>query len=135
MKAFKNYNVVLEQYIETNHASACGKLEMKLLQRELAVQQNVYQEMMERRSKAERTVRNYDNDLQPLKAEAKRMLEEALVMTNGLGPDDKKGFEKLNKQFSKLPATIEEINDELKTAQAKVFCMGNAPDGDNVSVI
>lgn len=131
MKAYQKYNKALEAYIETNQNSAYVKLELKLLQRTLAMKQNEYREMKERCTKAERTVRNFENDLQPLRAEAKRMYEDALNSTNGLGPQDK-GFEKLNTAFSKLPATIDEINDELKVSQARVFCLGNTPDGENI---
>lgn len=133
MKAYQRYNVVLEEYIEANHSSACAELEMKLLYYKLATKQSECYEMMERCNEAARSVRSYDCDLEPLEAEAKRMHEDALAMANGVGPLYK-GFEKLTKQYFKLPSTIEEINNELKAAQARVFCMGNARNDDNVSV-
>lgn len=107
-------------------------MELKLLEGNLGIHQNEYHEMKEKYSRAERIVHKFDNDLQPLKTEAKRLYDEALNSTNGIGPKDK-GFEKLSKAFDKLPPTVEEINDELKACQAKVFCLGSIPDGDNVS--
>ncbi|XP_046478425.1 structural maintenance of chromosomes protein 5 isoform X1 [Neodiprion pinetum] len=131
VKVYKKYNEALEEYIETSKNGAHSKLEMKLLQRTLVAKTNEYREMKERCAAAERTVRKCEMELQPLRTEASRLREAAKVMTNGLEPQNK-DFAKLNKAFSKLPNNIEDINDELKVSQAKVFCLGNNADGDNV---
>ena len=79
----------------------------------------------------EEKVRQISLELNPMKNETERVYNEALQTTNGISPTDE-GFASLDKIFNKLPPTIEELNNELNIAQAKVFCMGNNIDGENI---
>jgi len=80
---------------------------------------------------AEKIFKEHDEEFQPLKKEAETLYKEALTSTNNLSPQDD-AFKAFNKAFEKLPATIAEINNELNIAQAKVFCMAQNVDAENV---
>ncbi|XP_012264932.2 structural maintenance of chromosomes protein 5 [Athalia rosae] len=131
VKAYEVYNTALELYITCNESCAYAKLERRLLEQSLKLRQKEYCEMKAKCDRAESIVQNFETELQPLKAEAKRMYEDALNSTNNVGPEHQ-AFEKLNKAFSKLPPSIDEINEQLKMLNAKVFCLSDMPDGDNV---
>ena len=97
----------------------------------LRQKQNDSQELRDRCDDAERTFKALEEELRPLKNEVEKLYKEALATTNGLSPQDK-GFKPFNNAFEKLPPTIEEIEEDLRTSQAKVFCMTKNDDSENV---
>ncbi|XP_053989694.1 LOW QUALITY PROTEIN: structural maintenance of chromosomes protein 5 [Hylaeus volcanicus] len=130
LNVYETYNNELEacfKYIIDNEQI---QLALKLQNRFLRMKVNKSQDLREKLKEAENRVRQLTSEINPMLQEVQRMYNEALEITNGIGPSDKK-FTAINKAFSKLPPTVEEINNELHTAQAKVFCMGNNVDGES----
>lgn len=93
--------------------------------------ENEAEELKDKFIIAERVFKRHDEEFQPLKKEAERLYKEALTSTDNMSPQDD-AFKAFNKAFEKLPATIAEINNELNVAQAKVFCMAQNVDAENV---
>ncbi|CAK9812836.1 Structural maintenance of chromosomes protein 5 [Anthophora plagiata] len=130
-KIYKAYNTELEEsftYITANEES---ELALKVKKRLLRIKINESQELREKLKESEDKVKQLSQELQSMKIEVQKMYREALETTNGINPSEN-AFQPINKIFNKLPPTIEEINNELNIAQAKVFCMGNNIDGENI---
>ncbi|CAK9827391.1 Structural maintenance of chromosomes protein 5 [Anthophora retusa] len=130
-KIYKAYNTELEEsftYITANEES---ELALKVKKRLLRVKINESQDLREKLKESEEKVKQLSQELQIMKNEVQKMYREALETTNGINPSES-AFQPINKIFNKLPPTIEEINNELNIAQAKVFCMGNNIDGENI---
>ncbi|KOC65567.1 Structural maintenance of chromosomes protein 5 [Habropoda laboriosa] len=130
-KIYRAYNAELEESFANITASEESELALKMKKRSLRIKINDSQDLREKLKAAEGKVKQLSQELQPMKTEVQKMYNEALETTNGINPSEK-GFEPINKVFIKLPPTIEEINNELNIAQAKVFCMANNVDGENV---
>ncbi|XP_078052832.1 structural maintenance of chromosomes 5 [Augochlora pura] len=131
LEIYKTYNVELEECYKTIIASEQIELVLKLQNRTLIVKINESQDQRDNLKEAQEIVRQLSTEMQPMKSEVQKMYKEALETTNNISPSDD-AFAPTNKIFSKLPPTIEEINNELNIAQAKVFCMGNNVDGESV---
>ncbi|XP_015433616.1 PREDICTED: structural maintenance of chromosomes protein 5 [Dufourea novaeangliae] len=131
LNIYKTYNVGLEECFQSLTTSEQIQLALKLRNRSLNLKINESQDQRDKLKAAEDKVRKLNSEMQPTKNEVQRMYNEALKTTNGINPSDE-AFAPINKVFNKLPPTIEEINNELNIAQAKVFCMGNNIDGENV---
>lgn len=132
LKIYKEYNTELEESFKCITANEEAELALKLHTRSLRVKEYDSQDLREKLKNAEDKVKQLHQNLMPVKIEAQRILNQALETTNGISPKDS-AFAPINKIFNKLPPTIEEINNELNIAQAKIFCMGNNIDGENVS--
>ena len=91
-------------------------------------------ELREKCQEAESIFRRLEDELRPLKNELEKLFRDAIATTNGCNPQSK-GFRVFNNAFEKLPDTIEKIDEELKIAQAKVFCMAKNDDSENVRKI
>lgn len=130
---YKEYNVVLQECFNCNTSNVEIKFAITLLQQTLMTKENDVEELKDKFIKAEKIFKQHDEEFQPLKKEAERLYNEALLSTNSINPQDD-AFKPFNKAFEKLPATIAEINNELNIAQAKVFCMAKNVDTENVSV-
>lgn len=130
-KLYKAYNTELQECFKYITANEEIKLALKLQQRLLIGKQNSIQGLREKLNEVDSKLRQLSTEVLPLKKGVQRMYDEALQTTNGISPTDE-AFGPINKAFNKLPPTIEEINNELNVAQAKVFCMGNNIDGENV---
>lgn len=131
-KLYKVYNAELEESFKSVVANEQIELASKLQNRSLRIKVNDSQELRDKFKAAEDKVRQLNLELQPMKNEVQKMYKEALEITGGINPSDE-AFAPINKVFNKLPPTIEDINNELNIAQAKVFCMGNNMDGEHVS--
>lgn len=132
LKIYKAYNTELEDCFKCITASEETELALKLHNKSLRVKINDSQDLREKLKVAEDKIKQFISELQPLRKEVERIYNEALETTDGISPQDD-AFAAINKVFNKLPPTIEEINNELNIAQAKVFCMGNNIDGENVN--
>lgn len=132
LKIYKAYNTELEDCFKCITISEEIELGLKLHNKSLRVKINDSQDLREKLKVAEDKVKQLISELHPLRKEVERIYNEALETTDGISPQDD-AFAAINKIFNKLPPTIEEINNELNIAQAKVFCMGNNIDGENVS--
>lgn len=130
---YKEYNAILQECFNYNTSNVEVKFAISLLQQTLLNKENDVEELKDKFTTAERTFKKHDEEFQPLKREAERLYNEALTSTNNISPQDD-AFKALNKAFEKLPATVAEINNELNTAQAKVFCMAKNLDAETVSV-
>ncbi|XP_017884045.1 structural maintenance of chromosomes protein 5 [Ceratina calcarata] len=130
-KIYKEYNAVLKQCFKYTTTSEQAELTINMHKRLLRVKGNELQDMRGKLKEAEDYVRRLSQEAQPMKSEAERLYKDALETTHNITPSDK-AFEQINKIFTKLPPTIEEINKELNIAQAKVFCLGNSGDGENI---
>ncbi|KAL0107255.1 hypothetical protein PUN28_015650 [Cardiocondyla obscurior] len=131
LRMYKEYNTVLQECFNYNTNNVEIKIAVTLLQQTLISKENAVHELKDKFATAEKMFKQHDNEFQPLKKEAERLYSEALLSTNNLSPQDD-AFKPLNKAFEKLPATINEINNELTVAQAKVFCMAKNMDTENV---
>lgn len=132
LKIYKAYNTELKDCFKCITISEEIELALKLHNKSLRVKINDSQDLREKLKVAEDKVKQLISELHPLRKEVERIYNEALETTDGISPQDD-AFAAINKIFNKLPPTIEEINNELNIAQAKVFCMGNNIDGENVS--
>lgn len=132
IKIYKAYNTELVESVECIMDSETTDYVLTLRNRSLRVKINNSQDLRERLKEAEDKVKQLGQELQPLKYEVQRIFNQALQTTNGISASDS-AFAPIKKIFNKLPPTIEEINNELNIAQAKMFCMGNNIDGENVS--
>lgn len=130
---YKEYNAIQEECFDHNTSNVEVKFAISLLQQTLLNKENDVEELKDKFTTAERTFKKHDEEFQPLKREAEKLYNEALTSTNNISPQDD-AFKALNKAFEKLPATVAEINNELNTAQAKVFCMAKNLDAETVSV-
>lgn len=130
---YKEYNAIQEECFDHNTSNVEVKFAISLLQQTLLNKENDVEELKDKFTTAERTFKKHDEEFQPLKREAEKLYNEALTSTNNISPQDD-AFKALNKAFEKLPATVAEINNELNTAQAKVFCMAKNLDAEIVSV-
>ncbi|XP_076647779.1 structural maintenance of chromosomes 5 [Halictus rubicundus] len=128
---YKTYNDELEECFKSIIMSEEIELALKLQNRTLNSKMNESQDQRDNLKAAEENVRQLSIEMQPMKNEVQKMYNDALETTNGINPSDA-SFAPINKVFSKLPPTIEEINNELNIAQAKVFCMTNNMDGESV---
>ncbi|XP_033330198.2 structural maintenance of chromosomes 5 isoform X2 [Megalopta genalis] len=131
LQTYKTYNAELEECFKSITASEQTELAIKLQNRTLTMKVNESQDQRDNLKEAQENVRQLGIEMQPMKNEVQKMYKEALETTNNISPSDD-AFAPINRIFSKLPPTIEEINNELNIAQAKVFCMGNNMDGENV---
>ena len=100
------------------------KLQIKLAKNKLAVKENNCHDLREECSTAERNYKLLENELTPLKTELKNLFDLAKESTGGLSYDDE-GFTPIKTAFAKLPASLEEIFEEIQTTQAKIFCLSN----------
>ncbi|XP_012286301.1 structural maintenance of chromosomes protein 5 isoform X2 [Orussus abietinus] len=128
-KSYAMYSALFAECLDNIADTDQKKLELKVLKQVLRAKEEGSHELREKCAAAERTFKALDEELSPLKEDTKRMYKEALESTNGLNPQDKK-FESINRAFLKLPASISEINEEIKVAQAKVFCLERNADND-----
>ena len=131
LKMYSTYNAELEECFKCTVANEQVELALKLQNRSLRMKINDSQDLRDKLKASEDKVKQLSADMQPTKNEVQRMYNEALQTTNGIHPGDD-SFAPINKIFNKLPPTIDEINNELNIAQAKVFCMGNNVEGENV---
>ncbi|XP_076229234.1 structural maintenance of chromosomes 5 isoform X2 [Nomia melanderi] len=131
VKIYKTYNAELEECYKSITKSEEIELVLKLQNRALNSKINESQDQREKLKAAEEKVKQLSVSMQPMKNEVTRVYKEALETTNGISPTDE-AFAPINKAFSKLPPTMEEIVNELNIAQAKVFCMSNNMDSENV---
>lgn len=128
---YKSYNTELEECFKCITANEEIKFALKLQKRLLTAKQEAMHELRDKLKEVEEKLRHISLEVQPLKNGVQRMYNEALETTDGISPTDE-AFAPINKIFNKLPPTIEEINNELNVAQAKVFCMENNVDGENI---
>lgn len=128
---YEKLNTILEDCFVFEKVNGQSKLELKIEQQKLRQYQNDSQELRDKCDNAERIFKNLEEELRPLKNEVENLYKQALESTNKINPQDKR-FQKFNTVFEKLPNSIEEIDEELRTAQAKVFCMGKNDDSENV---
>lgn len=133
LNMYKEYNAVLKDCYDCVISNEEVKLALTLLQQTLATKEDAVTELKDQYKEAQRVFELYDAEFQPLKREAENLYNEALKTTNGINPQSP-AFRSLNKAFEKLPATINDINNELEIANAKVFCMAKNVDAENVSV-
>ncbi|KAG5329555.1 SMC5 protein, partial [Acromyrmex charruanus] len=131
LKLYKEYNGILQECFNCNTSNVEVKFAITLLQQTLLFKETEADELKDKFITAERIFKRHDEEFQPLKKEAERLYKEALTSTNNLNPQDDM-FKAFNKAFEKLPATIAEINNELNIAQAKVFCMAQNVDAENI---
>ncbi|XP_076285291.1 structural maintenance of chromosomes 5 [Lasioglossum baleicum] len=131
LQFYKIYNNELEECCKSIITSEEVELALKLQNRTLNSKMNESQDQRDNLKVAVENVRQLSIEMQPMKNEVQKMYNDALQTTNGLSPSDA-AFAPINKIFSKLPPTMEEINNELNVAQAKVFCMTNNMDGESV---
>ncbi|KYQ56942.1 Structural maintenance of chromosomes protein 5 [Trachymyrmex zeteki] len=131
LKLYKEYNGILQEYFNCNTSNVEVKFAITLLQQTLLFKENEAEELKDKFIIAERVFKRHDEEFQPLKKEAERLYKEALTSTDNMSPQDD-AFKAFNKAFEKLPATIAEINNELNVAQAKVFCMAQNVDAENI---
>ncbi|XP_043597499.1 structural maintenance of chromosomes protein 5 [Bombus pyrosoma] len=131
IKIYKAYNTELVESVECIMDSETTDYVLALRNRSLRVKINNSHDLRERLKEAEDKVKQLCQELQPLKHEVQRVFNQALQSTNGISASDS-AFAPIKKIFNKLPPTIEEINNELNIAQAKMFCMGNNIDGENI---
>ncbi|CAL7950406.1 unnamed protein product [Xylocopa violacea] len=131
LKVYKSYNFLLEESFKSITANEQTELALKLHKRTLRAKINDSQDLRDKLKVAEDNMKQLNQELQPMKHEVQRIFNEALKTTNGVSPSEPE-FAPINKIFGKLPPTMEEINNKLNIAQAKVFCMGNNVDGENI---
>ncbi|XP_034178803.2 structural maintenance of chromosomes 5 [Osmia lignaria lignaria] len=131
LRMYRTYNKEFEEYYKYTIENEQTELILKLQNRSLRMKINDSQDMRDKLKIEEEKVRQISLELNPMKNETQRIYNEALQTTNGISPTDER-FASLDKIFNKLPPTIEELNNELNIAQAKVFCMGNNIDGENI---
>nr|XP_003704386.1 PREDICTED: structural maintenance of chromosomes protein 5 [Megachile rotundata] len=131
LKIYESYNKELEECFKYITDNEQAELALKLQNRTLRMKVNDSQDLRDKLKVAEDKVRQITSEMQPMKNEIQRLYKEALETTNGISPTDE-AFAPINKIFNKLPLTVEEINNELNIAQAKVFCMGNNMDGESI---
>lgn len=124
-------NTILEDCFVFEKVNGQSKLELKVEQQKLRQCKNDSQELRDKCESAERIFKHYEDELRPLKNEVENLYKEALESTNNINPQDKR-FRTFNTAFEKLPNSIDEIEEELRTANAKVFCMGKNDDSDNI---
>lgn len=129
--SYQKLNTILEDCFEFEKANGRCKLELKLEQQKLRQSNNDSQELRDKCDEAERIFKSLEEELRPLKNEVENLYKQALESTNKISPQDKR-FKTFNTAFEKLPNTIDEIDEDLRTAQAKVFCMGKNDDSENV---
>lgn len=129
---YKEYNSTLKECYDCVMGNEEIKFALSLLQRTLTAKESDSAELNDKYIEAEKIYKQHDEEFQPLKKETESLYNEALASTNNINPQDK-AFKPLNKLFEKLPATIIDINNELATAQAKVFCLAKNVDAENVS--
>lgn len=106
------------------------KLQVKLKKNVLAIKENDSQDLREEFNNAERNLKLLESELTPLKNELKNLYELAKESTGGLGYEDR-DFATIKTAFAKLPATIEELFEEIQTTQAKIFCLINDQEQSN----
>jgi predicted nucleic acid-binding Zn-ribbon protein len=133
LKMYKEYNEALLECFNCNTDNVEVKFELELLQQTFITVKNNVEELNDKFETTKKLLEHHDEEFQPLKREAERLYNEALILTDNLSPQDD-AFKSFNKAFEKLPATIPEINNELNTAQAKVFCMAKNIDAEDVSM-
>ncbi|XP_076749456.1 structural maintenance of chromosomes 5 isoform X2 [Xylocopa sonorina] len=131
LKLYKSYNSLLDESFKSTTANEQTELALKLHKRTLRTKVNDSQDLRDKLKVAEDNMRQLNQEIQPLKHEVQKIFNEALETTNGVSPSEAE-FAPINKIFAKLPPTMEEINNELNIAHAKVFCMGNNVDGENI---
>ncbi|XP_012059137.1 PREDICTED: structural maintenance of chromosomes protein 5 [Atta cephalotes] len=131
LKLYKEYNGILQECFNCNTSNVEVKFAITLLQQTLLFKETEADELKDKFITAEKIFKEHDEEFQPLKKEAETLYKEALTSTNNLSPQDD-AFKVFNKAFEKLPATIAEINNELNIAQAKVFCMAQNVDAENI---
>lgn len=110
------------------------KLKFKFQQDKLSFNENDSLDLKNQLDEAERKFKELDRELQPLKQQTEKLYTAALESTGGVGINDPSA-KSIKTAFSKLPATIPEINEELQTATAKIYCMSKNDDGENVSTV
>ncbi|EFN85556.1 structural maintenance of chromosomes protein 5 [Harpegnathos saltator] len=131
LNRYKQYNTVLKEYFDCVMSNEEIKFALSLLQETLATTENETIVLKDKYIAAEKIYKQHDEEFQPLKKAAGDLYNEALLTTDNISPQNP-AFKFLNKLFEKLPATIEDINKEMGTAQAKVFCMGKNVNVENV---
>ena len=131
LKIYNTYNAELEECFKCTVANEQIELALKLQNRSLRMKINDSQDLRDKLKVSEDKVKQLSSDMHPMKNEVQRMYNEALQTTNGIHPGEDL-FAPINKIFNKLPPTIDEIDNELNIAQAKVFCMGKNVDGENI---
>ncbi|XP_076240283.1 structural maintenance of chromosomes 5 isoform X2 [Calliopsis andreniformis] len=131
LNIYKTYNAEMEECFKFITTNQQVELALKLQNRSLRIKTSNSQDLRDELKVAEEIVKKLNMEMSLRKNEVQGLYQEALRVTDGISPSDK-AFEPINKTFNKLPPTIDEINNELNIAQAKVFCMGNSGDNENV---
>jgi chromosome condensin MukBEF complex kleisin-like MukF subunit len=96
----------------------------------LAFKENNSQDLINEFASAEKAYKLLDCELMPLKAEVKNLFESAKESTEGISYDDPK-FIPIKNIFAKLPASMEEIFDQIEITQAQIFCISNNQQDSN----
>ncbi|XP_024935693.1 structural maintenance of chromosomes protein 5 [Cephus cinctus] len=131
IRMYNQHNVLLEELFKCVTLCKQFSLEINMHRKTELLKEELASELRNKFQAVEQEFKALDKELMPLRDETKRLLEAALETTNGVGPQDAK-FRQINNTFENLPATIDEINEELRIAQGKVYCLANNIDGESV---
>ena len=103
------------------------------MKNKLAAKEGETKTLENERNTTQKELNHSLKELEPLKNETKRLYQDAKLATNGISPG-KQGWDAIGKEFSKLPPTEEELFEEMKNLNAKLYCLHkNSNNEKNVS--
>ncbi|KAJ8670552.1 hypothetical protein QAD02_001811 [Eretmocerus hayati] len=125
------YNQVLKDYYKRVILNEEFKFDIEVLKEKLTNKENSSQDLREKFEAAEADYKLLTSEVEPLKRELESSYVEAKTTTGGFDSNDA-GFKPYANAFAKLPATIEELFDEIKKTQMKIFSLNNQQDVDRI---
>ncbi|XP_015127454.1 structural maintenance of chromosomes protein 5 [Diachasma alloeum] len=114
-------------------AKVCESLELQIKAKNHLVseRQRESRELREQAKDAEREWRVRETAMVELNNKTRELQAIARDMTDGKTPQDKEGFKQFNAAFSKLPPTIDEIDEMIQNTQMRIYVSKDYPDAEN----
>ncbi|XP_058792958.1 structural maintenance of chromosomes protein 5 [Phymastichus coffea] len=132
IQKYKEYSEILDAYYKSFIVNEESKIDVKLKKNELAIKENDSHEIRQDYENAVRYFKYLENEIKPLRDEVQNLFEEAKKMTDGVSCKDKEEFLIYQRVFAKLPATLEEIIDEIQRTQAKAFNVNDKTEAQKI---
>ncbi|KAK0082913.1 hypothetical protein PV325_010331 [Microctonus aethiopoides] len=132
MLMYTKCNSLADEALKVNIESETVSMQLTVLQKELANELEETKIIRENLRVAEIEHHDLEKQLQPLKRETERLYDDAMRLTDGANPQDTARFKPFKTAFGKLPGTIEEIDEALQTAQARVYCLDDHHGGEDI---
>ncbi|XP_034951339.1 structural maintenance of chromosomes protein 5 [Chelonus insularis] len=105
---------------------------LKLAERELKKISDSSRQYKDQLQEVENEFRTLARQIEPMQVEIKRLLGEAIRSTDNVSSSDRAAFAKYERIFAKLPPTIEEIDEAIQSAKARLFCAGDTHHGEEI---